>query len=177
MDDFRRNFIAKELCDRFNFDGNFNIVRENFPNNSRDEYFFATEIGTVLYHMINPHLIRSANEITECIKRSRIPKKCEIDRAAGHLVLKNAVTRAAGLIIAESQAESIEDRINKMLEIYKSPRIQEYTKKYVPISFEIAEKLKYDITIKEFQKFVRLPFDDAINFLKNSMYVRVLNDE
>jgi|GEM_PF-3824469 len=178
MDESKRLFIVNELSDRFGFEDK--LVGETFlthEQNNREEYLFAIGIGTVLYHMINPELIRSAKEVTLCLKKSKIPKKCDVERAAGHLVLKGAVGRAAGLIIAESQAESIEDYINNLSEVYKRPKIQEYMKKYVPISFSIAEKLKYDITIKEFQRFVRLPFDAAMEFLKNSMYVRVHNDK
>lgn len=177
MDGLTRDFITKELRDRFDFTDELSISRESFPRSDREEFFLAAEIGAVLYHMINPDLNRSAKEVILCLKKTKIPKKCDIERAASHLVLKHAVSRACGLMIAESQAESIEERISELSEIYKRPKIQEYMKKYVPISFEIAEKLKYDITVKEFQKFVRLSFNDAMYFLKSSMYVQVNSDE
>lgn len=176
MDESEKSFIINELSDRFGFKDKIASIPFGDEENRRKAYVFATEIGTVLYYMINPEVIRSAQEVTVCIKKSRIPKKCDIERAAGHLVLKGAVSRAAGLMIAEHEAESVDDYLNNLSELYKRPKMQEYMKKYVPISFGIAEKLKYDITVKEFQKFVRLTFDDAIDFLKNSMYVRVYDE-
>lgn len=177
MDEQRMLSIIDELRGRFDFKDA--LVEQNLEEKTKSdisEFTFASGVGAVLYYMINPELNRSAKDVTLCLKKSGIPKKCDVDRAASHLVLKSAVSRASGLIIAEEDAESMDEYINSLSSIFKRQKIIEYMKKYVPISFEIAEKLKYDITVKEFQKFVRLPFDDAIVFLKSAMYVKVYDE-
>lgn len=174
MDEYRMLSIIDELRERFDFKEE--LVEHNVGEkcgSDISEFTFASGVGAVLYYMINPGINRSAKEISVCISKSVIPQKCDVDRAASHLVLKNAVSRAAGLIIAENEAGSIDEYIEGLSKVFKRPKIREYMEKYVPISFEIAEKLKYDITVKEFQKFVRLQFDDAINFLKKTMYVKI----
>lgn len=177
MKEERMLSIIDELRKRFDFEDA--LVEQKLEENCHSdisEFTFASGVGAVLYYMINPDLNRSAREVSLCIKKSIIPKKCDVDRAASHLVLKGAVSRAAGLIINEDGAESIDEYISDLSTIFKRPKIIEYMKKYVPVSFNIAEKLKYDITVKEFQKFVRLPFDDAIVFLKSAMYVNVYEE-
>jgi hypothetical protein len=177
MDEYRMQSIIDELRERFDFKED--LVEHNVGekcNYDISEFTFASGVGAVLYYMINPGINRSAKEISICISKSVIPQKCDVERAASHLVLKNAVSRASGLIIAESEAESIDEYIECLSKVFKRPKIREYMEKYVPISFGIAEKLKYDITVREFQKFVRLQFDDAISFLKNSMHVRIYDE-
>jgi len=136
-------------------------------------FTFGEQIGSLLFNTVNENFKNSARQALEEFKsrRNNNIDKC-VQKCVNYLILTNSIARCSGLLADESGATSF-DYVFECWSNRNPHSSHDKLRVHIEKGFLIADRLKNDITMGEFQRFVRLDYDEALNFLRKEAYIRL----
>jgi hypothetical protein len=180
MDKSSVDKIVSVLCEKFDVENNLDTIEfvdDGFSPYGSKEYWLGEGLGRSFHKYVNPEFFKRSAETQRSLRiyaKLSIHSDDLISKGVAQAVLTRTVMRCAGLAADEKGADFLDERLLSITKTFEGCKIAKLMCESAKIVFNASEILHENAKNYSFRTLVRLPFEEAVIYLKENYGVKIL---
>jgi len=179
MDNTSIEKIANLLCNKFGVKNELESVcyGNDHSCHGSDEYWLGESLGKFIYEYVNPDFFKRSSETQRSLRiYAKLNMKSHelFSKGVAQSVLLKTIMRCSGLAADEKGSDFLDERKLSIKKNFDGCNVVDVMCKSAEIVFNASKILHENAKDYSFQTLVRLPFEEAVDYLKDNYGIIIL---